>query len=210
MNLVELLAPRGSLRDDQRRRLGERLVTELISADGAPPELIERARAVTWLVVHEPGLWTIGGRPLDATDGPRYLVRVTVPGGHLTDGMRAEMVARLTRVIAEVDDDPRRIYEEPTAWVHVIELPSGNIGAFGQVVSTADITRMVVTGEKPATATGGTGRVRAVDTVIDPICGMSVELTDGAITVAVDGTRHGFCSPGCRDIFVAGGHATTE
>jgi YHS domain-containing protein/phenylpyruvate tautomerase PptA (4-oxalocrotonate tautomerase family) len=203
VTLIELFAPKGSLDDDQRRWLSERLVTELIAADGAPAELIERGRDITWLIVHEPEVWSVGGRPVDAAERPRYVVRVNVPGGHLNAGMRAEMVARLTRVIAAVGDHPQRVYEQPDAWVHINELPSGNIGAFGQVVSTADITRMVVTGDRPAAAAGGSGDAPAVDTVIDPICGMTVELADTAITLQVDDTVYGFCSQSCRDIFAA-------
>lgn len=205
MTLIELFAPRASLRDDQRRRLSERLVTELISAEGAPADLIERGRSITWLVVHEPEVWAVGGRVVDPADPPTYVVRANVPGGHLTDGMKAELVRRLTRVIAEVDDDPQRVYDRPDAWVHINEVPSGNIGAFGQVVATDDITRYVVSGQMPAP------EAPAVDvpgdddagTVVDPVCGMTVELTGDAITLQLDGTTYGFCSHSCRDVFAA-------
>lgn len=206
MNLIELFSPKGALRDDQRRRLGERLVTELIRADGAPPDLIARGRDLTWLVVHEPEVWTVGGQPADPGDPPRYLVRASVPGGHMNDGMRAELVRRLTRVIAEVDDDPQRIYEHPHAWVHINEVPSGHMGAFGQVMPTVDIVRMVVTGDVPSgpvAADVAAGHDVPV-TVVDPVCGMTVVRDDHAITMDVDGTTHGFCSPSCRDVFAAG------
>jgi YHS domain-containing protein len=38
-------------------------------------------------------------------------------------------------------------------------------------------------------------------TVVDPICGMAVALTDDAVTLDRDGITYGFCNPGCRDIF---------
>ena len=224
MTFIELFAPAGTLDDAQRSHLGERLVTELIRADGAPPEIIERGREMTWLVVHEPEVWTVGGRPVGPADPPRYVVRVSVPGGHLNEGMRAELVSRLTGVIAEVEDDPRRVYEHPDAWVHVHEVPNGHFGAFGQIVTTEDITRMAVTGERPHAptseprtdghgpepATGGpTPRDPATQEVIDPICGMTVVLDGESLTLDVDGTTYGFCSAICRDLF-AGRRASGE
>lgn len=207
MTLIELFAPRASLRDDQRRRLSERLVTELISAEGAPADLIERGRSITWLVVHEPEVWSVGGQVVDPTDPPPYVVRANVPGGHLTDGMKAELVRRVTRAIAEVDDDPQRVYERPDAWVHINEVPSGNIGAFGQVMATGDITRYVVSGQMPAPAAPAAGAApgddAAAEAVVDPVCGMTVELTEDSITLQLDSTTFGFCSHSCRDIFAA-------
>jgi YHS domain-containing protein/phenylpyruvate tautomerase PptA (4-oxalocrotonate tautomerase family) len=202
MTFIELFAPAGTLDDRKRRHLGDRLVTELIRADGAPPEIIERGRELTWLVVHEPEVWTVGARQVGPGDAPRYVVRVSVPGGHLNDGMRAELVERLTGVIAEVEDDPHRVYEQPDAWVHVNEVPSGHMGAFGQIVTTADITRMAVTGERPDPAPSGpvTGGPTAEE-AIDPICGMTVVLDAEAVTLDVDGSTYGFCSPTCRDLF---------
>ena len=224
MTFIELFAPAGTLDDAQRRHLSERLITELIRADGAPPEIIERGREMTWLVVHEPEMWTVSGRQVGPGDPPRYVVRVSVPGGHLNDGMRAELVSRLTGVIAEVEDDPRRVYDQPDAWVHVHEVPSGHIGAFGQIVTTEDITRMAVTGERPTAATPGpvpggaatrdpatldpTAPGPTAPEAIDPICGMTVVLDGESLTVDVDGTTYGFCSTTCRDLF-AGRHDAT-
>lgn len=198
--LVELFAPKGSVTEERRRRLGERLVTELISAPGAPADLVERGRAISWLVVHEPEVWIVGGRRVDASEPPRFIVRVSVPGGHLNDAMRAEMVARITRVLAEDDADPQRLYRDPDAWVQIIEVPDGNIGAFGRVMSTADITGLVVHGAPPEqTAPAGNGHGDAL--AVDPICGMTVAPTDDAIAFARDGVTYFFCSEACRDLF---------
>ena len=38
---------------------------------------------------------------------------------------------------------------------------------------------------------------------IDPVCGMSVAIVEGAITAAYDGETYYFCAPGCRDTFLA-------
>jgi YHS domain-containing protein/phenylpyruvate tautomerase PptA (4-oxalocrotonate tautomerase family) len=198
MLFIELFVPKGNLGEEQRRHLSERLATEMMSTDGAPADVIERGRAISWLVLHEPEVWAVGGRPVEATDAPRYVVRVTVPGGHLNDAMRAEVVRRITRVLAEIEDDPQRLSREAHAWVHIVELPDGTIGAFGQVVRTADIIDLIVQGRTPE-ATTPTAVPAA--TAIDPICGMAVALTDTAITLERDGTTHAFCNTTCRDIF---------
>jgi YHS domain-containing protein/phenylpyruvate tautomerase PptA (4-oxalocrotonate tautomerase family) len=116
--------------------------------------------------------------------------------------MRADIVARITRVLAEVQDDPQRLYQEAEAWVHIIEVPDGNLGAFGQIMSTANLVRLVVDPGYKAALTHRPAALPARETVIDPICGMTVQLTDSAITLEDDGVLYGFCSPGCRDVFV--------
>lgn len=205
MTLIELFAPKGALDAAARDRLGERLVAALISGDGVPADILERGRTHTWVVVHEPAAWIAGGVAV-ASDAPaRYLVRVSVPAGHLNDGMRAELVTRVTRSLAESVPDPERLYHETDAWVHILELPDGSIGTLGQVVSTADIVRMTVDGDYKRHVIGR-AHAQATDphgpaTVIDPICGMSVVLDDGALTLDVNGTTYGFCSETCREVF---------
>jgi YHS domain-containing protein len=201
MNLIELFVPTGSINEEQRATLGQRLVTELIAAPGAPVELIERGRSISWLVIHEPDVWTVGGRPVDPTEPPRYLVRLSVPGGHLDDGMRAEIVGRITRVLTEVDGDTSRLNRQPDAWVQIIEVPDGNLGAFGHVLPTSAITEFVVTGRELSAPGEPEGETSA--TLVDPICGMTMALTQSAITLESAGVTYAFCSTTCRDLFAA-------
>lgn len=200
MMLMELFVPQGALTAEQRRRVSERLVAEVMSAERAPADLIARSRAMTYVMIHESEA-LVGGRALDAGEPPRYLVRVSVPGAHTTDAMRAETVARVTRVLAEIDGDGQRLYDEPHAWVQLIEVPDGNMGAFGQVLRIGDIMQLAIKGTRP---TGnGTPAEAVPDTVIDPICGMTVALTPDALTLTLDGDTYAFCSPACRDLFAA-------
>lgn len=206
MTLIELFAPKGALDDTRRRRLGERIVTELIHAGGAPADVIERARELTWLVIHEPDTWTVAGRPVEPDAPPRYIVRMTVPGGHMDEAMRAEAVARITRALAETEDDPERLLREPDARVYLIDVLDGYIGAFGRPVSTDDIIRMVVEpGHRAVLAGGAADHDASPDSrsLIDPICGMTVDLNDSALTLVHEGTTYAFCNPSCRDIFMA-------
>jgi YHS domain-containing protein/phenylpyruvate tautomerase PptA (4-oxalocrotonate tautomerase family) len=200
MTLIELLISKGALDTDQRRKIGARLVNELMNAEHAPADLIERGRAMTYVDVRESDAM-VGGRPVDAGASPHYFVRVSVPGSHLTDGMRAEMVARITRVLAEVDPHPERLSDEARAWVQIIEVPDGNTGVLGQVARIGDLVKMTVKPGFRPTAPGGAPNGGDVASVTDPICGMTVVLDDHAVTLERDGTTYAFCSTACRDIF---------
>lgn len=203
MMLIELFAPRGALTQDQRRRVGERLLTELTNADEVPPDVLERARALWQVVVHEPETWIVGGGPLEPSEPPRYLVRMSVPQGSLNDETRADRIATITRVLAEVDEDPQRFYHEPHLWVHLIEVPEHNFGAMGQMFRTADIMNMITdTGHGDAPGSDRTADGPAPETAIDPICGMTVKLTDTTLTAEQGGTTYAFCGSGCRDLFI--------
>jgi len=201
MMLIELFAPRGALDDSRRHHVAQRLVTDVMAAEDARgmEEAAARARTLCHAVVHEPDAWSVGGGPIDQ---PHYLVRVTLPARHLTDAMRAELVTRITRVLAENETDPDRPYREPTAWVYVIEVPDGNMGAFGRVLRLTDLMGLVLD-RGHTTRDGHDTAATAAGTSIDPICGMHVTLTDQTLTLEHDGTTYAFCSGGCREVFSA-------
>lgn len=203
MTLIEVLVPKGSLSEAERSDLGERLVTELLSGDGVPADLLARARAMAWLVIHEPQAWAIGGRPVAMHDPPRFLVRLTVPGGHLNEPQRAEAVARITRALSDFAGDGDRLYRVPDAWVQIVEAPDRSLGLFGQLVGTADLIKLVVDPDHAAALRSRADASPVAETLIDPICGMAVELNDSAITLEHDGAIVAFCSAGCRDLFAA-------
>ena len=142
MPFVELFTPKGAVAPERLTQIGEQLVAEVMLAEGAPDTA--SARSISWLLVNEIDVWMVGGRRVDPSEPARFVVRVAVPAGSLDDAKRADMVARVTRVLAEADDDPDRLYREPDAWVHINEIPEGNWGGFGRVVRFADIASVVV------------------------------------------------------------------
>ena len=146
MPFVELYAPKGALDSERGRAAKRSLVAEVMKAEGAPDT--PAARAISWLVVTEPEDWLVGGDPAGA-EPPRYVVRVSVPAGSLDDAKRADMIERVTRVLAGVEEntDAERLYREPAAWVHIHEVPEGNWGAAGRPVGLRDIIGYVATGE---------------------------------------------------------------
>lgn len=142
MPFVELFAPKGALDGERGRRVKERLVAEVMQAEGAPDN--EAAREISWLVVNEPQEWFVGGRPIAGEEQPRYVVRVSVPAGSLDDDKRADMIQRITRVLSEGEEDPARLHDKPVAWVHLIEIADGNWGAMGKIFRFPDIIEYVI------------------------------------------------------------------
>ncbi|MGR6917398.1 tautomerase family protein [[Actinomadura] parvosata] len=141
MPFVELFVPKGTLDQEHRDRIGGRLVSEVMIAEGAPDN--EAARSISWLVVNEIDAWFVGGRPLPAGEKPKYVVRVGVPAGSMNDDKRRDIVRRVTRVLADADADPERFTQPATAWVHINEIPEGNWGAGGEIVRIEDIVTLV-------------------------------------------------------------------
>jgi phenylpyruvate tautomerase PptA (4-oxalocrotonate tautomerase family) len=147
MPFVELFAPKGSLDTEKGRRAKSALVSEVMLAEGAPDT--QAARDISWLVVTEPDAWFVGGEPIGA-EPPRFVVRVSVPAGSLDDGKRRDMIQRITRVLADADDEPGRLYDTPAAWVHINEVPEGNWGAFGRPVGLSDVIAFATQAAVPA------------------------------------------------------------
>ncbi|WP_024802291.1 tautomerase family protein [Nocardia sp. BMG51109] len=144
MPFVELFVPKGSLDQERREKIGGRLVSEVMLAEGAPDT--EAARSISWLVVNEIDAWFVGGRQLPAGEKPKYVVRVGVPAGSMNDDKRADIVRRVTRVLADADADPARFAQPAAAWVHINEIPEGNWGACGEIVRIEDIAALVTSG----------------------------------------------------------------
>ncbi|NJP97531.1 hypothetical protein HCN51_50310, partial [Nonomuraea sp. FMUSA5-5] len=144
MPFVELFVPKGTLDQEHREKIGGRLVSEVMIAEGAPDN--EAARSISWLVVNEIDAWFVGGRPLPAEEKPKYVVRVGVPAGSMNDDKRRDIVRRVTRVLADADTDPDRFAQPLAAWVHINEIPEGNWGAGGEIVRIEDIVTLVAGG----------------------------------------------------------------
>jgi phenylpyruvate tautomerase PptA (4-oxalocrotonate tautomerase family) len=134
-----------SLSEEKRQQISERLVSEVMEGEGAPDN--ENTRSLSWLVWHEPKLWSIGGRPVQSGERPFYAVRVSMPAASLDDEKRAEVVRRVTKVLAEADDDHDRFYQAPpVSFVLINEVPEGNWGSAGMVFRFEDVVSFIVKG----------------------------------------------------------------
>jgi YHS domain-containing protein len=199
MLFIELFVPNSVLSMEQRHDLGKRLI-EVMSEESAPAAIIEAWRAICQVVIHSPDTWIVGGRSVEPTDPPRYVVRVSVPDAW-RDDMSAHVIARITQVLAKVDPNSQRFYQEPVVWVHVIGVPEGSCGVLGMAMRSTDIIKMVTKPYREASKSRTHTEEQAPGTTIDPICGMAVVQADMAITLEHQGTTYAFCSVGCRTVF---------
>ncbi|MDA0567877.1 hypothetical protein LG943_26675 [Streptomonospora sp. S1-112] len=228
MLLIEVWTPRGGLDEDERRELGERLVDALLAEDDSHAvEVLDAQRRITQVLVHEAATWVLGERPAaDPASPPRYLVRITVPASWRKE-MSGPVVEIVTGVLAETERlagrDPERVRREPHATVLVDGIGEGGIGVGGRVMGSMDLMEFVsrpyrdTTAARPAPG-GAPGEApeppggaapeesRAAPsprprTLVDPVCGMSVELDDSALTLVHDGVLYGFCHGLCRRAF---------
>jgi YHS domain-containing protein len=186
---IEVFTTRGALTAAQREELAHRLLTEVLTEEGAPDSVLAGMRGLTHVLVHEPGTWATGGGP-----GARYLVRVTVPGSWHGKELGAHLIPGITELIGAVEGDAGRLFREPHCQVQVVGLKEHAIGTLGRVTTATDITRLMTDGYRGSPA-------HRADTSVDPVCGMAVDPATSTITLEHDGTRYAFCAPVCRKVF---------
>ncbi|TDE19385.1 YHS domain protein [Nonomuraea mesophila] len=202
--LIEVVVPRGALSETEREVLGRRLIdTLMVEDDSHAMEIIDAQRLITQVLVHEPATWVLGQRPAaDAAAPPRYLVRVTVPASWRKE-VCEHMATVVTDVLAETERDagrdPERVRREPHALILVEGITEGGIGIMGRVMDSMDLTEYVSRPYRDATSDRAVP-AQEEDKLIDPICGMSVEL-DTQLTLVHQGTLYGFCHGLCRRAF---------
>jgi YHS domain-containing protein len=205
MILIELFAPAGILDPARHRQLSKRLIDALMGTEDAhAPAVMDSARALTQVLIREPAAWITGDRhSADPTDPPRYLIRVSAPAAWRKE-MSAHAIDRLTRALAETEAeagrDPDRLLEQPHALVHVVGIAEGSLGMYGRPMGSLDLIQHMTAPHRDAIA-----RIPADDlppgTVIDPVCGMTVDLASTDLVLDVEGTGYGFCNGQCRRIF---------
>ncbi|MET7481648.1 hypothetical protein [Streptomyces sp. NPDC005538] len=205
MILIELFAPAGVFTPAQRQQLGKRLIDALMSTEDAHAEAVmDSARALTQVLIHEPAAWITGDRhPTDPTDPPRYLIRVSAPAAWRKE-MSAHAIERLTQALAEAEADagrnPDRLRDQPHTLIHVLGIAEGSLGMYGRPMGSLDLIQHMTAPHRDAIADIATGDLPP-GTVIDPVCGMTVDLNSTDLTLDHENTVHGFCNGQCRRIF---------
>ena len=205
MLLIEVFVPKGALSEEERQALGHRLIdTLMVEDDSHAIEVIDAQRTITQVLVHEPATWVLGQRPAaDSVDPPRYLVRVTVPASWRKE-ISGPAVAIITGVLAETERgagrDPERVTREPHAVILVEGISEGGIGIHGKAMGSLDLIELA---SRPyrRNATARPTPNTPQGKLIDPICGMSVDLQDSTLTLVHEGTLYGFCHGLCRRAF---------
>jgi phenylpyruvate tautomerase PptA (4-oxalocrotonate tautomerase family) len=110
MPFVEVSA--SEVPEERKQLIGEQLVAAVMDGEGAANS--PAARAISWLVWHELSAWSIGGQPVSPTEAPWHLSRIPVPAGSLTEQRNAQIIRRVTAVLAAADDQPGRFYQIPS------------------------------------------------------------------------------------------------
>ncbi|MBO8185964.1 YHS domain-containing protein [Streptomyces spirodelae] len=214
MLLIEVFTPKGTLSEEEQQALGKRLIdTLMVEDDSHAIEVIEAQRRITQVLVHEPTTWVLGERPAaDATAPPRYLVRVTVPASWRKE-MSEHTVRLVSEVLAETERaagrDPERIRREPHAVVLVDGIPEGGVGLHGRAMSSLDLTELVSRPYRDRAAAPGADEPNSSEEqpnppegkLIDPVCGMSVDLEESTLTLVHQGALYAFCHGLCRRAF---------
>ncbi|WP_200803709.1 YHS domain-containing protein [Pseudonocardia thermophila] len=175
---------------EQEHDLADRLLRALTEAEQTPESTIESARELIHVLVGRPRAWATGGPA-----GPRYLVRVTVPGAWATAEFARTVVPLITDAIAGTEPDPTRLRREPHCVAQLIGLREHHVGTLGRATTSA-LTRLMTGGyrgvdDERTAPTGG---------AIDPVCGMVVDRATATITLIHDGVQHAFCSASCRKV----------
>ncbi|QOV34531.1 ATPase [Streptomyces ferrugineus] len=208
MILIELFAPPGALGAAQREWLARRMIDLLMASDqpddSHAPEVLEAAQSLTQVLVHEPTTWVVGGQqPVDPADPPRYVVRVSTPAAWRKE-MSGHVIEVLTQALAEAEKaagrDPDRLLHEPHAWIHVTGVTEGSLGALGRPMGSLDLIRHLTAPHRDAIARRSAANLPPGH-VVDPVCGMTVDLNTTGLTLEHDGTVHGFCDGQCLRIF---------
>ncbi|MET9357087.1 hypothetical protein ABZY14_29510 [Streptomyces sp. NPDC006617] len=205
MLLIEIFVPRGALSEEEQEALGHRAIDRLmVEDDSHAMDIINAQRAITQVLVHEPSTWVLGQRPTaDPANPPRYLVRVTVPASWRKE-MSSHVVEILTDVLAETERaagrDPERVRREPHAVLLVDGISEGGIGIHGNAMSSLDLTELVSRPYRDNTSIHPAPEPPQ-GKLIDPICGMSVDLNASTLTLVHEGTLYGFCHGLCRRAF---------
>jgi len=129
MPLIDLQLPDDAVPPDTGGLVDE-LTAALLRARGVPDTPASREQV--WAHVRPAPLF-VGGAP--AADG-RYVVRVAVVQGGVTEGAREEMVAEMTASVLRHADLGEDLADR--VWVLLEEVPDGFWGAGGRLVRLAD------------------------------------------------------------------------
>jgi 4-oxalocrotonate tautomerase family enzyme len=137
MPVLHVYVPEGSLNEPQKKKLFEGLTRAVLRGEGAPDT--PRARAVTWVFLHETpkGTWAVGGV---ASSFLRFLVEIDLPQGSLNDRRRKRMAAGIAKVLTDVVG---RNLPPVDSLVKIQEIIDGDWSAGGQVFRLRDLAEFV-------------------------------------------------------------------
>jgi phenylpyruvate tautomerase PptA (4-oxalocrotonate tautomerase family) len=132
--MIDVYKPEGALRPEAESALLERITAILVAHEGfdfTDPQV----RSTAWVFLHRPVAVYVGGV---LAKSPRYKIIPTVPEGQFNRQNRAEVVREVTEAILDAEESrwPR---DSSRIWVFPTEIPEGQWGGRGRVISLAEI-----------------------------------------------------------------------
>jgi phenylpyruvate tautomerase PptA (4-oxalocrotonate tautomerase family) len=141
--MIDVTLPEGSLTEEQRNALGERLTNTILKWEGAAE--IPFSRQITLVYFDERPAGSIYVAGEQAAES-RYRVLVTIPEGSIKDDERkAGLVEEVTRDILEAEGAAS---EEAAmrVWVFIHEVPDGHWAGAGHIFRLRDIVKLARSG----------------------------------------------------------------
>jgi YHS domain-containing protein len=193
MNLIEITCPEGALDETQRRAIAHDVMSTLLVEPDAPPQAVERAGHLTHVWFHAAQTWTTrAGSDRDSAPTP-FVVTITVPEAWREELSRRAIGAVRTALNRHVTPGGR---DSGAVWINVIGVNDGSIGMNGSPSTSTDLVRYLTQDVEPSNA-----QELSRGEVIDPVCGMRVQLGPHTHTLEHNGQTIGFCASGCRAVY---------
>jgi phenylpyruvate tautomerase PptA (4-oxalocrotonate tautomerase family) len=144
MPVLQVYFPSGSLIDERKAALAQRLTDVLLTMEGGAKTDGGRAFATVLFTEVPKSDWWVGGSTDSTHVAPpgKFLVRVSVPEGYMNKSHKSDVHSAVNAAICDVVGD-RSPNQGANVLVIIDEVPEGNWGARGQTISLAMIADSV-------------------------------------------------------------------
>jgi phenylpyruvate tautomerase PptA (4-oxalocrotonate tautomerase family) len=145
MPIIQLYHPQGSLDQQQKAQLAQKLTEVLITMEGGAGTTAGRAFATVLMTEVSADSWFVGGH-LDATflaKAGKFLVYVTIPEGYMNAAHKYEVQVAVNAAILQATGHRA----DPAAGANILviinEVTEGNWGAGGKTIGLGTISEAV-------------------------------------------------------------------
>jgi phenylpyruvate tautomerase PptA (4-oxalocrotonate tautomerase family) len=145
MPIIQLYHPQGSLDQQHKAALAQKLTDVLITMEGGAGTTAGRAFATVLMTEVNTDSWFVGGH-LDTTyvaKAGKFLVYVTIPEGYMNAAHKTEVHVAVNAAILEVSGYPADLTAGANILVVINEVPEGNWGAGGKTIGLGSIAQAV-------------------------------------------------------------------
>src|SRR5271170_2881456 len=145
MPIMQVFYQSGSLQAERKTALAQRLTDVLLTMEGGAKTPGGLAFATVLFTEVPESDWWVGGCT-DATyvaPPGKFLVRVSVPEGYMSQAHKTEVHAAINAAIIEIAGDAHDPNQGANVLVIIDEIAEGNWGAGGRTISLAMIAETV-------------------------------------------------------------------